>query len=307
MPPSGPVPLDAQHLLEPSPRWVRVRVAGQFVADSKRVLLLREPGRLPVYYFPRSDVRTECLVPASHATPCAKTGAALSSSRRACRPATTCPSADVRLDLLVPTNTETRCPYKGLSSYYAVVVGSTVVRDIAWCYRHRIPECSKIENLSASSTSAWTRSTSTARSRRGRARDGRRRSPRSSRPRRDTARAPALIEGGDRRHPPRPVARPRLGNPGQRASQRREASGPMPSLITVHLKTPPGESLLNVTDQTKAALKDGDAPMATASCSCRTPRRGSSSTRAATPTAADIGADLRRLALEPVAMFRLRT
>ena len=43
--------------LEPSPRWVRVRFAGQVVADSKRVLLLREPGRLPVYYFPLADVR----------------------------------------------------------------------------------------------------------------------------------------------------------------------------------------------------------------------------------------------------------
>ena len=57
------------------------------------------------------------------------------------------PKADVRLDLLVPTDTETRCPYKGVASYYAVAVGPTVVPDIAWCYRHPIPECSKIENL----------------------------------------------------------------------------------------------------------------------------------------------------------------
>jgi len=46
-------------VLEPSPRWVRVRFAGQFVADSRRVLLLREPGRVLVYYFPREDVRAE--------------------------------------------------------------------------------------------------------------------------------------------------------------------------------------------------------------------------------------------------------
>ena len=31
--------------------------------------------------------------------------------------------------------------------YYAVSVGTTVVPDVAWCYRHPIPECSKIENL----------------------------------------------------------------------------------------------------------------------------------------------------------------
>jgi uncharacterized protein (DUF427 family) len=48
---------DARHELEPSPRWVRVRFAGQFVADSRRALLLREPGRIPVYYFPRADWR----------------------------------------------------------------------------------------------------------------------------------------------------------------------------------------------------------------------------------------------------------
>jgi uncharacterized protein (DUF427 family) len=59
------------------------------------------------------------------------------------------PKADVRMDRLVPTETETRCPYKGVASYYAARVGPTVVADIAWCYRHPIPECSKIENLVA--------------------------------------------------------------------------------------------------------------------------------------------------------------
>jgi uncharacterized protein (DUF427 family) len=40
-----------------------VQFAGQYVADSKRVLLLRAPGRVPVYYFPRGDVRTGILAP----------------------------------------------------------------------------------------------------------------------------------------------------------------------------------------------------------------------------------------------------
>src|SRR5262245_55117005 len=47
----------------PCPRWVRVRFGGRFVADSRRVMLLRQPGRVPVYYFPRDDVRLDCLVP----------------------------------------------------------------------------------------------------------------------------------------------------------------------------------------------------------------------------------------------------
>jgi uncharacterized protein (DUF427 family) len=68
---------DSWRELEPSPRWVRVRFAGQIVADSKRVMLLREPGRLPVYYFPWEDVRPEILVPASHVTPCSDRGTAV--------------------------------------------------------------------------------------------------------------------------------------------------------------------------------------------------------------------------------------
>jgi uncharacterized protein (DUF427 family) len=219
------------HELEPSPRWVRVRFAGQYVADSKRVLLLREPGRIPVYYFPREDVRAGCLVPTGHAAPCPNgaatcwtvrvgdrvaehaawghpdppperralrghvafewskmdawyeeddevyvhprdpykridvlhssrhvrvvvTGELVADTRRPSLLFETglptryyVPKADVRMDLLVPTETETRCPYKGLASYYSVAIGSTVARDIAWYYRHPIPECSRIENL----------------------------------------------------------------------------------------------------------------------------------------------------------------
>jgi uncharacterized protein (DUF427 family) len=44
-----------------SPKWVRVYFGGEFVADSKDVILLRQKGRLPVYYFPKGDVRMEFL------------------------------------------------------------------------------------------------------------------------------------------------------------------------------------------------------------------------------------------------------
>lgn len=47
--------------IEPSARWVRVQFGGEFVADSKRVLLVRETGKLPLYYFPKEDVRTAWL------------------------------------------------------------------------------------------------------------------------------------------------------------------------------------------------------------------------------------------------------
>jgi uncharacterized protein (DUF427 family) len=60
---------------EPSPRWVRVQFGGEFVANSKRVLLLRQygPGRLPTYYFPASDVRMDRLHPTAYDQPSSET------------------------------------------------------------------------------------------------------------------------------------------------------------------------------------------------------------------------------------------
>jgi uncharacterized protein (DUF427 family) len=49
--------------IEPSPRWVRAFFGGQPIANSKHVLLVFEPRRLPVYYFPTSDVRMDLLRP----------------------------------------------------------------------------------------------------------------------------------------------------------------------------------------------------------------------------------------------------
>ncbi len=48
---------------EPTPRWVRVQFGGEFIADSRKALLVWEGGgpRLH-YYFPREDVRQEFLV-----------------------------------------------------------------------------------------------------------------------------------------------------------------------------------------------------------------------------------------------------
>ena len=62
----GPVDArtDPRYVIEPSPRRVRVMLSGRFVADSRRVRLLFETGRLPVYYFPNEDVRADALIPA---------------------------------------------------------------------------------------------------------------------------------------------------------------------------------------------------------------------------------------------------
>ena len=49
--------------VEPTPRWIRVRADGQWVADSRRALLLAwyGPGLLPTYCIPAEDVRTDLL------------------------------------------------------------------------------------------------------------------------------------------------------------------------------------------------------------------------------------------------------
>jgi len=52
-------------MLVRTPRWVRAKIGDVHVADSKRVMLVREPGTLPVFAFPRSDVRADVLRPTS--------------------------------------------------------------------------------------------------------------------------------------------------------------------------------------------------------------------------------------------------
>src|SRR5439155_4998017 len=48
---------------EPSQRWVRGVAGDVTVIDSKRPVLVWEPGRaVPLYAFPRQDVRTDVLV-----------------------------------------------------------------------------------------------------------------------------------------------------------------------------------------------------------------------------------------------------
>ncbi len=53
---------------EPSPRWVRVYFNRQLIADSKKMMLLRERDHLPLYYFPKEDVRMDCLQSSEHTT-----------------------------------------------------------------------------------------------------------------------------------------------------------------------------------------------------------------------------------------------
>jgi uncharacterized protein (DUF427 family) len=87
-------PPDSRFEVEPSSRWVRVELGGAIIADSKRVLLLREHGQLPVYCFPMADVRMELLTPAATRAPA----------------------------------------LHGEASFWSVRVGQRVVTDAAWAY-----------------------------------------------------------------------------------------------------------------------------------------------------------------------------
>lgn len=59
-------PRDQVLYFEDSPRWVRARLGGQTVADSRRMKLLHEHASVPVYYFPEEDVRMDLLGESDH-------------------------------------------------------------------------------------------------------------------------------------------------------------------------------------------------------------------------------------------------
>jgi len=49
-------------------RRMRVRFGGEWIADSEDVVLLHEPGRYPVAYFPRGDVQADALTATERTT-----------------------------------------------------------------------------------------------------------------------------------------------------------------------------------------------------------------------------------------------
>ena len=92
-------------LLEPSPRRVRVKFGGEWIADSTDMVLMYESGHLPVYYFPVKDVR---------------------------------------LDLLHPTDHTSHCPYKGDASYWSIEAGGRASENAVWAYQTPYDEMTAI-------------------------------------------------------------------------------------------------------------------------------------------------------------------
>ena len=92
----------------PSERHVRVEIAGEPVAESRRPHALFETT-LPTRWY--------------------------------------LPAGDVRWDLLEPSDTVTQCPYKGTARYWSVRAGGELYRDVVWSYPDPIPECPRIAGL----------------------------------------------------------------------------------------------------------------------------------------------------------------
>src|SRR6185369_15143138 len=64
---AGPLP-ERMLFAEPLRRRMRVRFGGSWIADSEDVVLLHEPGRYPVAYFPLAAVADGVLQPAGRAS-----------------------------------------------------------------------------------------------------------------------------------------------------------------------------------------------------------------------------------------------
>lgn len=96
--------------VEDSPKRVRVEVAGETLADTQRAKLLHETGLLPVYYFPR---------------------------------------ADVRFELLSPSARTSRCPYKGIARYWDVVTGDKKLEHAVWAYPEPLPAVQVLADMLA--------------------------------------------------------------------------------------------------------------------------------------------------------------
>lgn len=69
-----PQPLPRLLFAEPLRRRMRVRLGEHWIADSEDVVLLHEPGRYPVAYFPRGDVAPGILVAEDRVTTHAELG-----------------------------------------------------------------------------------------------------------------------------------------------------------------------------------------------------------------------------------------
>ena len=95
---------------EPSPRRVRVYFNNQCIADSNQMMLLRETKHLPLYYFPKKDVK---------------------------------------MDFLIQSDKSAQSDHKGQSVYWDVQVGEKIEKNAAFTFRNPPDKDPKLENYIA--------------------------------------------------------------------------------------------------------------------------------------------------------------
>jgi uncharacterized protein (DUF427 family) len=95
---------------EPCAKRLRVMFNGETVADSTDVRLMHESRHIPVYYFPRADVRAELLSATDHGS---------------------------------------HCPFKGDASYWTVAAGDKTAENAVWSYEDPYDEVAHIKDYMA--------------------------------------------------------------------------------------------------------------------------------------------------------------
>ena len=103
---SGPADRSV-HAVEtiPCAKRLRATIGGQALIDTQGAVVLRETGRIALYYIPRDDVR---------------------------------------MDLLSSNGTTSDCPFKGRARQFDVTVGGRTVADAAWSYETPTQACAGI-------------------------------------------------------------------------------------------------------------------------------------------------------------------
>lgn len=94
--------------LLPCAKRIRAMVGGEVIVDSVNGFVLREHKHLPVYYFPRTDVR---------------------------------------MDLLHPSDHSTHCPYKGDASYFTIEAGGERRENAVWTYQEPFANVAEMKDL----------------------------------------------------------------------------------------------------------------------------------------------------------------
>lgn len=83
-----------------NPRRVRIKAFGHVIGDSHDVLTLTEARLAPVQYFPREDIETGFLSKSPKVT---------------------------------------ECPYKGMATYYSMLIDGELIENVAWSYEAPYP------------------------------------------------------------------------------------------------------------------------------------------------------------------------